>query len=151
MSRIVAVAFLLLSVSLTCAQETPTEADYYPITRFETPEGVVLEASGFQLMPDGKMAVCSRRGEIWMINDPMAKEVKASQFKRFAHGLHETLTLAERDGWLYLTQRTDVSRIRDTDVAQAAADYTASQVLQQASIGVLAQANQNGAAALKLL
>ncbi len=75
----------------------------------------MLEAGGFQLMPDGKLAVCSRRGEIWMISDPFSKEVKASQFKRFAHGLHETLTLAERDGWLYTTQRCDVSRMRDTD------------------------------------
>ena len=111
-------SFMLLGCLLTArlaAQETPTEADYYPITEIEIPEGVVLEASGFQLMSDGKMAVCSRRGEIWMIRDPFAPEVKASQFKRFAHGLHETLTLAERDGWLYTTQRCDVSRMRDTD------------------------------------
>ena len=111
--------YLPLLFCLLCsplyAQDTPTEADYYPITRFEIPEGVVLEASGFQMMPDGKMAVCSRRGEIWMISDPFKKEVTADQFKRFAHGLHETLTLAERDGWLYTTQRSDVSRLRDTD------------------------------------
>ncbi len=111
--------YLPLMFCLLCspllAQDAPTEADYYPITRFEIPEGVVLEASGFQMMPDGKMAVCSRRGEIWMITDPFAKEVTADQFKRFAHGLHETLTLAERDGWLYTTQRSDVSRLRDTD------------------------------------
>ena len=105
----------LLSCGATLAQDAPTEADYYPITRFETPEGVVLEASGFQMMPDGKMAVCSRRGEIWMISNPFDKEVTAANFKRFAHGLHETLTLAERDGWLYTTQRSDVSRLRDTD------------------------------------
>lgn len=111
--------FLILSVLLSAgtlvAQDAPTEADYYPITEFEIPEGVVLEAGGFQLMPDGKMAVCSRRGEIWMIRDPFAEQVKASQFQRFAHGLHEPLTLAERDGWLYATQRCDVTRMRDTD------------------------------------
>ncbi|HXT57140.1 MAG TPA: hypothetical protein VN699_00830 [Pirellulales bacterium] len=95
--------------------KTPAEADYYPITRFEIPQGVELEAAGFQLMPDGRMAVCSRRGEIWMIQNPLAKEVKAEQFKRFAHGLHESLSLAYRDGWLYVTQRSDVSRLRDTD------------------------------------
>ncbi|AMV17887.1 PQQ-dependent sugar dehydrogenase [Planctomyces sp. SH-PL14] len=93
----------------------PTEDDYYPITRFETPEGPVLEAGAFQLMPDGRMAVSTRRGEIWMISDPLAKEVKASQFKRFAHGLHEVLGLAEKDGWLYVTQRCDVSRLKDTN------------------------------------
>ncbi|MEO1529033.1 MAG: hypothetical protein AAFX06_26740 [Planctomycetota bacterium] len=106
---------IVLVAGSVCGQDVPTEADYYPITTFEIPEGVVLEASGFQLMPDGKMAVCSRRGEIWMVSDPFSTEVKSEQFKRFAHGLHETLTLAQRDGWLYTTQRCDVSRLRDTD------------------------------------
>lgn len=101
--------------SFASAAELPTEADYYPITRFEVPEGVVLEASSFQLMPDGRMAVASRRGEIWMISDPFAKEVKAEQFIRFAHGLHEVLSLAERDGWLYIVQRRDVSRLKDSN------------------------------------
>ena len=109
--------FLLFSLFVTPAfcQDAPTESDFYPITTFEIPEGEVLEASGFQLMPDGKMAVCSRRGEIWMIDNPFSATVSSSQFTRFAHGLHETLTLAEKDGWLYTTQRTDVSRMRDSN------------------------------------
>lgn len=97
------------------AQDSPTEADYYPITRFEIPEGVVLEASAFQMMPDGRLAVASRRGEIWMVSDPFAAKVTAGNFQRWAHGLHEILGLTERDGWLYITQRPDVSRLRDTD------------------------------------
>ena len=72
------------------------------------------EAGAFQLMQDGRLAVATRRGEIWMIDNPMAEKVGPSNFKRFAHGLHEPLGLAERDGWLYVTQRSDVSRIRDT-------------------------------------
>ena len=117
MLRFALLLFLLVECGfITCsAQDEPTEADYYPITPFEIPEGVVLEASGFEMMPDGKMAVCSRRGEIWMINDPFSPTVSASQFQRFAHGLHETLTLAHRDGWLYTTQRSDVTRMRDRD------------------------------------
>jgi flagellin len=43
------------------------------------------------------------------------------------------------------------SRIRDTDVAAASADLAKSQILNSASISVLAQANQSGAGALKLL
>ena len=43
------------------------------------------------------------------------------------------------------------SRIRDTDVAQASADLAKSQILNQASVSVLAQANQSGSGALKLL
>ncbi len=105
------------------AQEAPTEGDYYRMTTFQTPPDVVLEAGGFQLMPDGKLAVCSRRGEVWMIQDPFSETVSASQFQRFAHGLHETLTLAQRDGWLYTTQRSDVTRMRDTDDDGVADDF----------------------------
>ena len=43
------------------------------------------------------------------------------------------------------------ARIRDTDVAQSSAELARNNILQQASIGVLAQANQQPAAALKLI
>lgn len=101
--------------SEAAATKPATEADFYTIASFQVPEGVELEATSFQMMPDGKMAVASRRGEIWMITDPFSKEFTAKQFKRFAHGLHEPLGMAFKDRWLYVTQRPDVSRIRDTD------------------------------------
>lgn len=43
------------------------------------------------------------------------------------------------------------SRIRDADIAAESAELTSSQILQQASIGMLAQANQSKAAALSLI
>jgi flagellin len=43
------------------------------------------------------------------------------------------------------------SRIRDTDIAQSSAELSRTQVLQQATIGILAQANQSTASALKLV
>lgn len=43
------------------------------------------------------------------------------------------------------------SRIRDTDIAESSANLARGQVLQQATIGVLAQANQSTASALKLI
>jgi len=43
------------------------------------------------------------------------------------------------------------SRIRDTDVAQSSAELARNNILQQASVGVLAQANQQGAMALRLI
>ncbi|MEZ6137176.1 MAG: hypothetical protein R3C53_19985 [Pirellulaceae bacterium] len=115
MSRLYAFALLIVFAASATAQEIPTEADYYPITTFETPEGVVLEAGAVQLMPDGKLAVATRRGEIWMVDEPFSDKVTASNFKLFAEGLHEPLGLTERDGWLYVTQRPDVSRLRDSD------------------------------------
>ena len=43
------------------------------------------------------------------------------------------------------------SRIIDADVAHETAELASARVLQSAAIGVLASANQNGAAALRLL
>lgn len=43
------------------------------------------------------------------------------------------------------------SRIRDADIAAESAELTSAQILQQASIGMLAQANQSQAAALNLI
>lgn len=111
----------LFAISTTAQSASPVEKsppvqdDYYQIITMETPEGEVLEAGAFEWMSDGRLAVSTRRGEIWMIDNPMADEVTADQFHRFAHGLHEPLGLAERAGWLYVTQRPDVSRIRDSD------------------------------------
>lgn len=123
--RTFAFALLALAVcsSIWAADKLPTEGDYYPITRFETPPGAVLEAGAFQLLPDGRLALATRRGEIWLVDQPFSPQVKAGQFKLFAHGLHEVLGLAYRDGWLYVTQRCDVSRLRDTDGDGLADDY----------------------------
>ncbi len=94
----------------------PVEADYYKILTYEPPAGVVLEAGALEWMPDGKVAVSTRRGEIYMVSNPLADDpAKDSKFVRFAHGLHEVLGLAYRDGWLYVTQRGELSRIKDSD------------------------------------
>jgi glucose/arabinose dehydrogenase len=103
---------ILLALVLSA---TPTEDDYYPITRMQIPEGVVLEGGCACLLADGRLAVGTRRGEIWIVDRPRDGAVGSDRFHLFAQGLHEPLGLAQRDGWLYVTQRPDVSRLRDTD------------------------------------
>jgi glucose/arabinose dehydrogenase len=93
----------------------PTEDDYYKLLRFQSPKGVVMEAGAIEALPGGKMAVGTRRGEIWILENAYAPDPKDVRFSRFAHGLHEVLGLAYKDGWLYVTQRCEVSRIKDTD------------------------------------
>jgi glucose/arabinose dehydrogenase len=91
------------------------EDHYYKILRFTPPEGAVLEAGAFEVLPDGKVALGTRRGEVWIIDNAYADDPSKARFTRFAHGLHEVLGLAYKDGWLYVTQRPDVSRIKDTN------------------------------------
>ncbi|TWT92389.1 PQQ-dependent sugar dehydrogenase [Stieleria varia] len=106
---------VVTALSGVLSAQKPSEDDYYKITTFETPLDEVIEACGFQMMPDGKLAVCSRRGDIFMIDKPLADTVTAEQFHVYARGLHEPLSLALKDGWLYATQRPEVTRMRDSD------------------------------------
>src|SRR5207248_8396616 len=94
----------------------PGEEEYYKLLRFELPPGQVLEAGAIEILSDGKVAVGTRRGEIWLIDNAYADDPKQAKFTRYAHGLHEVLGLAAaKDGWLYVTHRPDVSRLKDSD------------------------------------
>ncbi len=100
--------------------EPPQEKDFYAIDAVEVPTDAVLEVGALEWIPNGRLAVATRRGEIWIASDPAAA---APRWQRFAHGLHEVLGLAWRDGWLYVTQRPEVSRLRDTTGDGVADDY----------------------------
>jgi len=116
MRLLITLCLLTISTSSLFAQEnTPTEDDYYPLAAFTLPEGEVLEIGAIQPIPDGRLAVGTRRGEIWMVENAWSADVGKAKVTRFAHGMHEILGLAWKEGWLYVTHRPDVSRVRDTD------------------------------------
>jgi glucose/arabinose dehydrogenase len=97
------------------AQQNPTESDYYKIESLPIPAEAFLEAGALEIMPDGKLAVSSRRGEIWTFDDPTAEDLTKVTAQRFAGGLHEVLGLAWRKDWLYCVQRCELTRMKDTD------------------------------------
>src|SRR5215468_6845133 len=77
-----------------------SEETYYKLLKFDAPEGAVLEGGALEVMPDGRVALGTRRGEIWMIENAYDPDPTRAKFTRFAHGLHEVLGLAYKDGWL---------------------------------------------------
>jgi glucose/arabinose dehydrogenase/azurin len=121
--RFIACGAALLQLGATVAgAQRPTEnalaakeAEYYRISTVPLPEGVVLEVGGLETMPDGRLAVATRRGDVWMIENPASANGGQAHFSRFAQGLHEALGLAYHDGSLYTTQRSELTRLRDTD------------------------------------
>ncbi|CAN5906065.1 hypothetical protein BH11GEM1_BH11GEM1_06020 [soil metagenome] len=92
-----------------------SENDYYRMSTVPIPESVVLEVGGLETLPDGRLAVATRRGEVWLIENPGSQRGGQPQFTRFAEGLHEALGLAYRNGALYTAQRSELTRLRDTD------------------------------------
>ena len=98
--------------------ENPTaarESEYYRMSTLPVPEGVVLEVGGLETMPDGRLAIATRRGDVWLVENPSSANGGQPRYTRFAQGLHEALGLAYRDGALYTTQRSELTRLRDTD------------------------------------
>ena len=55
------------------ATKAEQEAEYYPITTLPVPEGVVLEAGAIQVLPDQRIAVSTRLGEIWFVANASTK------------------------------------------------------------------------------
>ncbi len=104
---------LALLVTVTAARSA--EDDYYKLLAFTPPPGQVLEPGAIEVFPGGKVAVGTRRGEVWLIENAYDPDPQKATFSRFAHGLHEILGLSYKDGWLYVTHRPDVTRIKDTD------------------------------------
>ena len=109
------VAVVVAHAPLALGQvKAPTEADFYPMTTVPVQDDATLEAGGLEMMPDGRLAVGTRRGEIYMLENPLGEPAKM-KLSLWAQGLHEILGLSYRDGWLYVTQRPEVTKTKDAD------------------------------------
>ncbi|MES2734480.1 MAG: auracyanin family protein, partial [Bacteroidota bacterium] len=97
------------------ATEPEKEDDFYKLISLPIPENLVLEVGGMATMPDGSLGICTRRGEVWIVSNPAISGNAKPTYKRFAYGLHEPLGLAYNNGDIYVTQRSEITRLRDTD------------------------------------
>lgn len=107
---------LCAMATLGYAQNRPmTEDDYYRIITMPIPQNIQMEVGGLAVLPDGRLAASTRRGEVWMIGNPYMKGNGRPTFNRFAHGLHEPLGLLYRGDHFLITQRGEVTKLVDTD------------------------------------
>ena len=103
-----------LSSLLSFAADAPKES--YKITPIPGPDNVALEVGGMDYMPDGRLMVCTRRGEVWSLS--------GSQWTLFAGGLQEALGLIHGDkNDIYVMQRSELTRLVDTRKSGAADRY----------------------------
>lgn len=99
----------------TAAQKLPTEDDYYKIITIPAPEGVLIEAGGVATLPDGRIAVCTRRGDVWIIENANTVDNSVPRYTLFATGLHEPLGLLYKDNALFAAQRGELTKLVDTN------------------------------------
>ena len=90
-------------------------ADYYTREEIPLPEGEVMEIGSIALMPEKKIAVTTRRGDLWICEGAYEEDLSKVKWKKAAEGLHEPFGMFWQEGGLTLTQRPEVSKLRDLD------------------------------------
>jgi cytochrome c551/c552 len=107
-------AILALSFSFTTvfAQETPKEEDFFKINKVRVPEGPILEVGGLVTLPNGDLGVSTRRGEVYIVENPTSAK---PYWRRFAYGLHEILGIAYKNDAIYVAQRGELTKLVDKD------------------------------------
>lgn len=109
-----------LSPSIAHAEDTggrwgteEREREFYPIVNLPIPKGLMIEAGAFCVLPDGRMAVGTRHGEIYLVSG-LDGEKPAPVYHLYATGLDEIFGLAYKGGAFYVTQSCELTRVTDT-------------------------------------
>jgi cytochrome c551/c552 len=110
--NILIVSISMIPYTKKTVANPPTEDDYYKIVKLPMPEGLVMEVGGMTTYPNGDIAVCTRRGDVYIIENPTAS---IPHFRKFATGLHEALGLVYKEGNLYVAQRGELTKLIDKD------------------------------------
>jgi sugar phosphate isomerase/epimerase len=103
------------AIPLLVCLASPLAAEY-TVREIPVPESTLIEAGGVCHWPDGSLVVATRRGDIWTMRD--------GQWNRFATGLMDPLGIwADKTGEAFVTQSSELTRIRDLDGDLAADRY----------------------------
>ena len=129
MRTIWASLLLLLACRITHAEPlgeywgtAEEEAKYYRIVEIPFPDDLALEAGSFEVLPDNRLAIGTRRGDIFVVKGAF-DENPQTEFHRYAAGLDEVMGLSYQDGSFFVTQQTEVTRISDTNGDGRADDF----------------------------
>ncbi len=90
------------------------EAKSYPIVNILIPPQVPLRPGGLEILPDGRLAVGTRRGDIYFIKGAFDSPPKP-EYRLFATGQDEIFSLAWKDGAMTAVSWGEVTRITDVD------------------------------------
>jgi len=104
----------ILTASSASASRSPT---------WKPGDGITLEVSGMDFTADGKLAVAVRKGEVWLIDGVLGAPGRPVSYTLFASGLHEPLGVLRDGDSLLVAQRTEVTRLRDTNGDGTADEY----------------------------
>jgi glucose/arabinose dehydrogenase len=109
---------LVFAARVALGADDLAPGEYYKVENIATPPGLSAEVGGLAFAPDGRLVACFHRGEVYFY-DPAKKE-----WKLFAQGLQDPLgIIAPKNGEVIVMQRSELTRLRDTDGDGVADSY----------------------------
>lgn len=92
------------------------EALHYRMYALPLPEDEMIEVGGLAFAPDGRLFVGTRRGDVFVVDEPLAEDPDRIHLKPYLRGLHEILGLQTNGNEeLLVGQRPEVTLVRDED------------------------------------
>lgn len=73
LTGITIIALLSGSNNVYAQAESPKEDDFFKIMKVPAPEGTILEVGGLCTLPNGSLAVTTRRGDIFIVENPTSQ------------------------------------------------------------------------------
>ena len=131
-------AVLVCWLTSVASARSADESDYYrlvPVAVSESstssrsanwkpaPDGLALEVSGLTVLDDRRVAVAIRKGEVWILDGVYDDPPSNVTYRRFASALHEPLGLLKHGDAFYTAQRSELTKMRDTDGDGEADEY----------------------------
>ncbi len=80
---------------------------------YENPFKALFFCTGLDFLPDGRVAVCTCHGDVWLVKVDEAKG--ECHWQRFATGLYHPLGLKVVDGKVVVLERGQLTRLHDTN------------------------------------
>jgi hypothetical protein len=80
---------------------------------YDNPHRALFFTSGLDFLPDGRIAVCTAHGDVWLVKHDAGLE--RVEWRRFATGLYQPLGLKVVDGKVVVLERGQLTRLHDLD------------------------------------
>lgn len=99
------------------------QSEFYERKEIPLPPNEVMEAGAIAIMPDKKVALATRRGDIWVCNGAYGNDLSKVTWQKYATDLHEILGLSFHAGSLYATSRPEITKLTDRNKDGVADSY----------------------------
>jgi hypothetical protein len=80
---------------------------------YENPHKALFFCTGLDFLPDGRIAVCTAHGDVWLVR--VDEKARKCYWQRFATGLYQPLGLKVVDGKVVVLERGQLTRLHDNN------------------------------------